>query len=213
MGPQDVFLIGLNIRVCWEAGLPARYTECGVLPAGENDPISMVGGMREMKRDRFDLEMQLANRCKVQPLHYLRHRADNVKTNHPPDCLVYEACSNRQTICLISHASITVRCRREIRNNQSTSWILKEKKKNPEKLPTRAFSSEHTQGWRHVVEWWSFLRVDIRPLYVLFTQAYVCEHFMSFLLWILCKDKQITPSRCTCVHAQRAHAYIRVSSC
>lgn len=50
-------------------------------PHGE--PISVVGGMKEMKRDRFDLETQLANRCKVQPLHYLRHRADNGKMNHP----------------------------------------------------------------------------------------------------------------------------------
>lgn len=36
-----------------------------------------------MKRDRFDLEMQLANRCKVQPLHYLRHCADYFKMNRP----------------------------------------------------------------------------------------------------------------------------------
>lgn len=39
--------------------------------------------MKEMKRDRFDLGTQLANRRKVQPLHYPRHRADNVKMNHP----------------------------------------------------------------------------------------------------------------------------------
>lgn len=46
-----------------------------------------------MKHDRFDLETQLANRCKVQTLHYLRHLADNVKINHP------------QTVWSVRHAA------------------------------------------------------------------------------------------------------------